>query len=151
MDGWMDGWLRYFPALLLFVVGFLLLRLGNCITSLPHSTTSLSSRILSRRSRKEDRYEMVLITPEQFPEVLQCIKTDARQSTGCSVFIFVAPDADALCACKILTVSPRSNRPCINHSLAHSQHRCLSFSLRRRSSSRMTSCTRSNPWLPMKA
>jgi hypothetical protein len=47
---------------------------------------------------------MVLVTPDQFQDAYTNIKDDAQSSGSSSVYIFVAPDADALCCVKLITV-----------------------------------------------
>jgi len=45
---------------------------------------------------------MVFVTSDQFQKAYQWIKEDSLGG-GCTVLIFVSPDTDSLCACRILT------------------------------------------------
>ena len=45
---------------------------------------------------------MVLLEKEQFDLAYKQVKTDALKG-GCTVLILVAPDADAMASCRILT------------------------------------------------
>ena len=46
----------------------------------------------------------MLINPDKFHQLFSFIRDDAS-SGSCSVVIFVGPDADSVCGCKILTVT----------------------------------------------
>jgi hypothetical protein len=53
---------------------------------------------------------MVLLHQEQFDELYDKVKTKACASDS-EVMFFVAMDTDALCACKMLTVSAQPLAP----------------------------------------
>ena len=51
----------------------------------------------------------MLIDRERFDDVYEAIKEKAVDGGACSVVILVAPDCDALCACRILTFLLRND------------------------------------------